>query len=261
MPTPAVSVLMPFHGAAPFLGASIASVCAQTRTDWELMLVADAPGAEARAVARAAAEGDPRIRLLDTGARGPAGRGAAQARNLGLAQARGGHIAFLDADDLWAPEKLERQLAFMAETGATLSHTAYIRASGEHRTRVAARDRLDYAAMLGPNPMGCLTVIYDRHRLGAQPMPELPLQHDYALWLRLVRLGGPARGLDEVLATYRVAPASLSADKRAAVRDIWRVWRREEGLSRRRSAGALWRYAVFSLRHRRGGIGRLLPGR
>lgn len=248
MTAPAVSVLMPVYNAEATLARSVGSVCAQSRGDWELLLIDDGSRDGSAALAARLAEGDPRIRSLVPGGN----RGAAAARNAGLAEARGRHIAFLDADDRWHPEKLARQLAFMADSGAALSHTAYLRVDAQDR--LIARQRawpvLDYRAMLGPNRMGCLTVIYDRARLGCQPMPELPLQHDYALWLRLLRLGGPARGLDEALAWCRIAPGSLSSDKAAAVRDIWRVWRHEEGLSRAASLGALWRYGTYSLRHR-----------
>ena len=248
MTLPAVSVLMPIYNAEATLARSVASVRAQSLRDWELLLIDDGSTDGSAALAARLALGDPRIWALVPGGN----RGAAAARNLGLVQARGRHIAFLDADDRWHPEKLSRQLAFMVETGAALSYTAYLRVDPEDR--LIAHQRawpvLDYRAMLGPNRMGCLTVIYDRARLGDQPMPEIPLQHDYALWLRLLRLGGPARGLDEPLACCRIARGSLSSDKAAAVRDIWRVWRREEGLSWAASLGALWRYGTYSLRHR-----------
>ncbi len=228
---------------------------AQSYQEWELILVDDG-GHDASAQApisvqvsaQAFAENDSRIRYVQT----QGGQGAAVARNQGLEHAQGRYIAFLDADDRWHPSKLERQLALMVQTGAALSHTAYERQlpNGQVLARVPARARLSYDDMLGPNLMGCLTVMYDRERLGTQPMPNLPLQHDYALWLRLLRLGGDAVGVDEVLAYYHVSPGSLSSNKRHAIRDIWRVWRQEENLPWGRSLAAMWRYGWYSLRYR-----------
>lgn len=248
MSTPAISILMPVYNARATLEHSVGSALEQSCPDWELIMIDDGStdGSAERAAELAAR--DPRLRLLIPGGN----HGAAAARNHGLAQARGRYIAFLDADDRWHPDKLSRQLDFMQRTGAGLSFTAYDRVDpqGALIDHVSAPPVLDYAAMLGPNRMGCLTAIYDAGQLGPQPMPDLPLQHDYALWLRLIRLGGPARGLDETLGFCRIAGGTLSSAKHRAVRDIWKVWRGEEGLSRAASLGALWRYARFSLRHR-----------
>lgn len=245
---PVVSVLMPFHGACPTLCSSVSSVLAQSFQEWELILVDDGGHDQAAPLAQVFANSDRRIRYVQT----QGGQGAAAARNHGLELAKGRYIAFLDADDRWHPSKLEQQLALMVQTGAALSHTAYERRlpNGQVLARVPARARLSYDDMLGPNLMGCLTVMYDREHLGKQPMPNLPLQHDYALWLRLIRLGGDAVGVDDVLAYYRVSPGSLSSNKRRAIRDIWRVWSREEKLPWWLCAAALWRYGWYSLRYR-----------
>lgn len=248
MSAPTISILMPIYNARSTLEASVASVLDQSCPDWELLMIEDGSTDGSAALAAHLAAGDPRLRLLCPGGN----RGAAQARNHGLEHARGRYIGFLDADDRWHRDKLARQLAFMRATGVALSYTGCERVTPEGRliVRQAVPEHLDYAAMLGPNRISCLTAIYDSARLGRQPMPDLPLQHDYGLWLRLLRIGGPAAGLNEVLASYRVGRGSLSSSKIRAVRDIWRVWRREERLGLLTSLGALRRYVLFSLRHR-----------
>lgn len=248
MSVPAISILMPIYNAGATLEHSVRSVLMQSRPDWELIMIDDGSTDGSADLAADLAARDPRLKLLIPGGN----RGAAAARNHGLEQTRGRYIAFLDADDRWYPDKLERQLAHMQAKEIGLSYTGYDRVTPDGR--LIARERvpetLDYTAMLGANRMGCLTVIYDSTRLGRQPMPDLPLQHDYALWLRLLRIGGPASGLDEALACYRVGSGTLSASKTRAVRDIWRVWRREEGLPLLTSLGAFRRYARYSLRYR-----------
>ena len=246
---PQVSVLMPVFDAAATLAASVQSIQAQTDPDWELLLIDDCSRDGSPDLARRLAQGDPRIRLLQM----PRNSGAAAARNHGLAAARGRFIAFLDADDLWRPDKLAHQLAFHRRTGAALSFTGYARvcgAGGALIRTVPARDGLPYHRLLRHNPIGCLTAIYDTSICGKVEMPEFRRQHDYALWLRLVRRHGPARGLNEDLAIYRVRRQSLSSDKRAAAADIWRVLRRQERLPLPRAAWFFSHYAWHGLRYR-----------
>lgn len=243
-----VSVLMPVFNDAATLPAAVASVQAQSHAAWELMLVDDGSTDDTRVVATRLAAQDTRIRVLDM----PANGGAAAARNLGLEHARGRYIALLDADDTWHPDKLTRQLGFMQARGASLSFTGYSRVAsdGARIERVHVPDTVDYQTLLGRNIMGALTVIYDAGALGRAPMPELARQHDFALWLRLTRLYGPAHGLDEDLATYTVRPGSLSADKRRAACDAWRVYRECEGLALPRALRYFASYAYYGLRYR-----------
>lgn len=248
MSLPAVSVLMPVHNAVATLRASVASVQAQTLGDWELWLIDDASTDGSGVLAAELAAGDPRIRVLSL----PTNRGAAAARNAGLEQARGRYIAFLDADDLWQPDKLAAQLALFRDTGAALTFTGYSRADADGRLveRVRAAARVDYATLLKRNVLGCLTVIYDSAITGKVPMPDLRRQHDYALWLDIVRRFGPAAGLDRDMAIYRIGRASLSANKAGAARDIWRVYRDCQGLGLLPSLWFFGHYTWYGLRHR-----------
>ncbi|MEB8386333.1 glycosyltransferase family 2 protein [Rhodobacteraceae bacterium KMM 6894] len=243
-----VSVLMPVFNDAATLPIAVASVRAQSHEAWELLLVDDGSTDGTGAVAARLAAEDPRIRVLSM----PANGGAAAARNMGLAHSRGRYIALLDADDSWHPDKLTRQLAFMAATGAKLSFTGYSRVSpeGARIERVHVPDSVDYQTLLGRNIMGALTVIYDAEALGRVPMPDLPRQHDFALWLRLTRLHGPAYGLDEDLATYLVRPGSLSGNKRRAACDAWRVYRQCEGLALLPALRHFASYTYYGLRYR-----------
>ncbi len=236
MSAPAVSVVTPVWNAEETLAETVASLRAQTRGDWEMLLVDDGSTDGSRALAERLAAGEPRIRLLGW----PDNRGAAAARNAGIRAARGRVVAFLDADDLWRPQKLAVQIGYMEATGAPFTFAAMRRidAAGRPLGVVRVPARVDHARLLRGNAIPCQTAAYDRAHYGEVEMPPLARRQDYGLWLRLLARGGEAHGLPEVLADYRVRPGSLSSDKLAAAAATWRVYREVAGLG---PAQAAWR--------------------
>jgi len=234
---PSVSVVTPVWNAAATLAETVASVRAQSRGDWEMLIVDDGSTDGSRALAAALAAAEPRIRTLGWEDR----RGPAAARNAGIRAARGRYLSFLDADDLWRPEKLAVQIGYMEETGAAFTFAALERIDMEGRVlgRIAAPARVDYARLLRGNVIPCQTAAFDRARYGAAEMPDLPRRQDYGLWLTLLKDGGAAHGLDEVLASWRMRPGSLSANKLRAAAGTWRVYREVAGLGRGQAAARL----------------------
>ncbi|MDQ2624886.1 MAG: glycosyltransferase family 2 protein [Actinomycetota bacterium] len=246
-----VSVVMPVHDAESTLEASIESVRAQTHTDWRLILVDDASNDSSREVAQAAVGADDRIELVCL----PSQSGAAVARNTAIARSSGRYVAFCDADDLWLPSKLERQLEFASATGSPLTFTSYAKIHGGAEVDatawkgservVHARDRVTYRDLRMQNFIGCSTAMYDAEVFGRRPMPLIDRRQDFALWLDLLRDGAVARGLDEVLVLYREGGrSSLSSNKLKAASYNWRIYREIEGWSLPVSALAFASYAV-----------------
>jgi teichuronic acid biosynthesis glycosyltransferase TuaG len=233
MSRPLVSVITPVWNAAATLAAAVASVRAQSLGDWEMILVDDGSTDGSRALAARLAAAEPRLRLIGW----EANRGAASARNAAIRAARGRFIAFLDADDLWYPPKLERQLGHMSRTGVPFVFAAYRRIDSEGRPlgQVAVPARLTHGALLKGNVVGCLTAIYDSAHFGKVEMPALRRRQDYGLWLTLLAPGGEAHGLPEPLADYRVQAGSLSARRLEAAAATWRLYREHAGLGRARA--------------------------
>jgi teichuronic acid biosynthesis glycosyltransferase TuaG len=249
--TPAVSVVTPVWNAAATLPATVASVRAQSLGDWEMILVDDGSTDGSLALARALAAADGRIRVLAQ----PANLGPAAARNRGIRAATGRYIAFLDADDLWRPEKLVTQLGFMRAGGHGLSFSAYrrIAADGTPLGTVRVPARISRDELLKGNVIGCLTAVYDTAVFGKVEMPPLPRRQDYGLWLELLRRVPYAHALQQVLADYRVRAGSLSADKLGAARATWRLYRDFERLPPLRAAYYFAHYAANGLAKRRQG--------
>ncbi|MER5563772.1 glycosyltransferase family 2 protein [Streptomyces sp. NPDC002506] len=255
---PLVSVVMPVYNSAATLGAAVRSVLTQTHSDVELLVTDDQSSDNSMDLLRAFAATDERVRPQSAPERG----GAARARNLAIERARGDYVAFLDSDDLWLPEKTEKQLAFAAQATAPLTFTSYFKMDADYDGEstdwvpngrvIRARARVDYRVMLRRDYIGALTAMYDRAVLGTRLMPEMLKRQDYALWLSILRHGADARGLAEPLAVYRAGQAgSLSSNKLSLVKYNWSLYRKHEHLSVPRATRALAGAAWQSLRNSR----------
>lgn len=227
MMEPLVSVITPVHNSAAYVADTIASVQAQTYTNWEMILVDDASTDGSVGIIEKLAAEDPRIKLYASNVN----RGAAKTRNEAIEHAQGRYIAFLDSDDQWLPEKLQKQVSYMQQNRALLTHTYYrlMDAEGNELSRVIkAPDRLTYEDMLDFNFIGCLTAMYDAEKLGKYYMPDIPKRQDYALWLSIMRQHVTAHIIPEVLALYRTGHASLSSNKLKVVGYNWQILRELE---------------------------------
>lgn len=240
-----VSIIVPVYNAGLYIEETIAMVRNQTCENWELILIDDCSKDDGREkIERILSEGDKRIRLIAK----PANEGAARARNTGIQAAKGRYIAFLDADDIWLPDKLERELSFMEKKQAAFVFTAY--EFGDENARgtgkiVHVPDTLTYREALSRTVIFSSTVILDTEKTGREIilMPEVKSE-DTATWWQILRSGVTACGLDEVLAIYRRPAKSLSSNKLEAIRRIWNLYRKQEGLSLGYSCYNLFFWAI-----------------
>lgn len=228
-----VSIIVPVYNAEKYIVETIEHVAAQTYTDWELLLVVDGCRDASARVIREYQEsrGENRLRILER----EENLGAAKARNKGLQEATGRYIAYVDADDLWRPEKLEEQLQHMREKQAAFVFTGYEFADeqGVGTGKVVhVPPQLDYREALKNTTIFTSTVMFDTQRIPREllEMPEIKSE-DTALWWKVLRNGYRAYGLDRNLVLYRRPARSLSSNKLEAVRRIWNLYRRAEGLS------------------------------
>lgn len=224
-----VSIIVPVYNVEKYIRETMESVVAQTYPHWELLLVEDGSSDGTVDVIGGFLEEteDARIRLV----RQPSNMGAARARNRGLKEARGRYIAYLDSDDLWVPQKLERELSFLKEKGAAFVFTGYefVEGDGTGTGRVVrVPEKLSYRQTLGNTTIFTSTVMFDTEKISRDKL-EMPVvkSEDTALWFRILREGYYAWGLDENLVKYRRAGKSLSSNKLEALRRIWNLYRLE----------------------------------
>jgi len=207
--SPVVSVLMPAYNAGRYIAESIESVQGQTFPDWELIIVDDGSTDNTGAIVQRFTD-DPRVRYFQR-----INGGQAAARNTGLAKARTPLIAFLDADDLWLPEKLEAQIAVMERTGVdlvytdghifsddgTVSHEVFHILPGEKRGVEMFR------VLFTSNRIATLSVLVKRKALdavgGFDEDRAYQNSEDYDLWMRLAKNGASFYGMTEKLMRYR----------------------------------------------------------
>ena len=221
-----VSIITPCYNGERYIAETIESVLGQSYTQWEMIVVDDGSVDRTAEIAEAYARRDGRVQLLRQ-----ANGGTARARNAAMSVARGRYIALLDADDVWEPCFLEKQLAYMGQTGAICVCSAYrhIDEQGreiQHPTVplpvITPRD------MRVMNRIGCLTGLYDAARHGKVYLHEelKSIRDDYAYWYDIVALEGRACGNPEILARYRVLTGSTTGNKLKLVSKQYQFYRK-----------------------------------
>ena len=242
-----VSIVTPVYNAREYIKMTIDSVLAQTYQDFEWFLVEDCSNDGTTAYLQEILEklGDSRIHYV----RQPFNKGAAEARNRGVEMAGGRYLAFLDADDLWLPDKLERQLKFIEEKAAAFTFTGY--EFGDEQARGTGRvvrvpEKLTYSQALKNTTIFTSTVMFDTEKIAKQDlaMPKIKSE-DTALWWKILKQGYMAYGLNEKLTIYRRPAKSLSSNKLEAIRRIWNLYRRQEKLGLLYSA---WNFCFWAVR-------------
>ena len=224
-----ISIITPSYKSKRFISQTIESVIIQTYRNWEMIIIDDVSPDDSNVIIEMYVKEDSRIKLIKLAKNS----GPAVARNRAIEEAKGRYIAFLDADDLWHSEKLEKQIAFMSENNLAFSYTSYnlIDEDNNNLGYFETKETIDYNNLLRTNIIGCLTAIYDTQKLGKVYMPNILKRQDYGLWLKILRHINNAKGILEPLATYRIVRNSVSSNKIKASQYQWKIYRDVEKLN------------------------------
>ncbi len=252
-----ISIVIPVYNAASYLRETVHSVCIQTYRDWEVILVDDVSTDESvRILEQCKAEweqatGKENVQIIKATQNG----GPAVARNIGIDMAKGRYLAYLDADDLWDKEKLEKQVAFMREKECAFSFTGYEFAneSGKRNGRIVRVPKeITYKDALKNTTISTITVMFDRTKIPVEllKMPEKCAREDTATWWQILKKGYVAYGLDEPLSVYRRHAGSHSANKLKAIVGTWNMYRKQEKMSVGKSIGYFCIYLFHAVRRR-----------
>lgn len=240
-----MSIITASYNCAAFIVETIEAIQSQTYSNWELLITDDYSEDDSREVIQKYTEADSRIKLLKLNKNA----GAGVARNKSIEEAKGRFIAFCDSDDRWYPDKLEKQLKFMAEKDCAMSHTSYMTCDENDKITgiVVCRKKETLKSMCKDDKMGFLTVIYDTEKVGKVFMPLMRKRQDWALKLKVLGLCGTSCGMKEPLAYYRKHTDSISADKRSLIKYNIAVYQEVLGWSKIKSN--LYFYFIFMPTH------------
>jgi glycosyltransferase involved in cell wall biosynthesis len=243
---PVVSIITPTFNSERFISETIDSIIQQSYKDWELLVIDDGSDDNSIKIIKEFESKENRVHLI----RFKKNYGPAYARNLGIQLAKGRYIAFLDSDDVWHPDKLEIQIKFMLENNLPFSFTSYRKIDDMGKIfgkRIKAPEMLNYNDLLKSCTIGCLTVVYDQRLIGKQFMPDYPKTQDYALWLKIMKTGVKARGIDQELAYYRIRQSSISRNKIIKAFYQWKIYREQENLNFFESIYFMINYTLYGL--------------
>lgn len=226
-----VSVITPVYNAERFIGEQIESVLAQTYSPIELVLVDDCSKDGSAEIIKEYCKRYPNIvyHLQEKN------MGAGAARNKALELAKGRYVAFLDSDDVWYPDKITQQMALMQETGAQVSYTAIemIDENGKLiKPKRNIKETCDYNYLLHNTILATSAVMVDREKAGDFRLHLRRGGQDYATWLKLLRGGTVARGINQALVKYRVLSNSLSSNKFKSIKQVWEIQTQDEKISK-----------------------------
>jgi len=229
---PLVTIVTPVYNAARWLPETLEAVRAQTLTSWEQILVDDGSTDESVFIEQLAVAKYYRVRLLRT----PHNIGPSAARNLALDAARGRFIAFLDADDLWLPEKLALSIEWMTDHEYPFIYHDYRHISYDGKrigNLVAGPNELNLRRLHTQRGIGCLTVMIDKEKIPQFRFPPIaPYRaEDFCLWASLIKHGYIGHRLPLDLARYRLSPKSRSANKLQGSLNAWHLYRKISNLS------------------------------
>lgn len=243
-----VSVITPVYNTEEFLRETIESVLNQTYENFEYILIDDCSLDNSAEIIKEYQQSDSRINYIKLNEN----LGAAVARNTGLENAEGRYIAFIDSDDVWHPEKLEKQLMFMQKYGRAFTYTKYERISEEGEFEGAPNfpEKLNYTGLLKNTAIACSTVVIDRKIIEDFRMPLVRKGQDTATWLQILKNHDYAYLVDDVLNQYRTRRNSLSNNKWYALKRTWNTYRNIEKLPIYKSSYFFVFYVVNALKRR-----------
>ena len=219
-----VSIVMPAYNCENHVIEAINSVIAQTYQNWELFVIDDGSTDNTFQIINEIGKKDTRIKPFQN----KKNMGVSATRNRGVDLASGDWIAFLDSDDMWEPSKLDKQLKVADKYSAEFLYTGSSYINDEGRTYKGifeVPEKITYKKLRNQNVISCSSVLVKKKYFQSIRMENDEMHEDYAVWLRILKLGVIAYGVNEPLLIYRISKNSKSGNKLKTVKRTYKVFR------------------------------------
>ena len=217
-----VSIIIPYYKKKDDINTTINSILNQNFNNYEIIIVYDDENKEDLKLIQEIKQKDERIKLIIN----EKNLGAGESRNRGIKIARGKFIAFIDADDIWKPLKLSKQIGFMIKNNFSITHTSYNIINDEKKIiGLRQAKNLIFSNLLKSCDIGLSTVILEKKILNDNKFAKLNTKEDYVLWLNLSKDGHEFKALNESLTDWRLSKNSLSASTLRKLIDGYKVYR------------------------------------
>lgn len=219
-----VSVVMPAYNCEKYIVEAVESVLKQTYSNLELIIIDDGSKDSTLEILNNYVKKDSRVKVFQN----EKNSGVSATRNRGISIAKGNWIAFLDSDDIWGEDKLQKQMDCAEKYNAQFVFTgvSYIDEEGNSYNGVfQVPDQISYKKLLRQNVITCSSVLVQKKYFENIKMEKDEMHEDYAVWLRILRLGITAYGISAPLLTYRISRNSKSGNKIKTVKMTYKVFR------------------------------------
>lgn len=220
-----ISIVMPAYNAENTVKETIQSVLMQTYTEWELIVIDDGSVDSTPEIVETLAASEPRIYCIHN----KKNSGVSKARNIGIAETHGEWIAFLDSDDMWEPDKLEKQVDLLGQkpdADIIFTGSSFINRDGKKSSyHLQVPQSVTYRKLLKQNIISCSSAMVRKKWILKYPMAHDDMHEDFAVWLQILKDGGRAYGINEPLLIYRMSENSKSGNKKKAAVMTYKVYR------------------------------------
>ncbi len=235
------SVIMPAYNSGKYIAEAIESVIKQTYTNWELLIVNDCSTDNTEEIIKTYQKQDKRIKLITL----KKNQGVANARNTAIKNAKGRYIAFLDADDYWEKEKLQKQIQILQSSNADITYAGYlmIDETGKTIKKRRVKEMLKLKDLLKENSIIFSSVVCPKESIKNKNFKSEWYHEDYIFLLDLAKEGKNFKGVNESLMQYRVHQKSRSFNKLTAAKYRWEIYREYLGISIKQS---LYYFVIYA---------------